>query len=161
MSSLTDNSLERYLVENQARFYRLAYSYLKHPEDAMDAVQTAVCRAMERRSALRDPASCRSWFCRILVNVCLDELRRRGRTLLLSEWEEVGREDPPPADESLAQRIDQLPLAVGTVIKLRFYEELSLREIANVTGNNVSTVKSRLYAGLKKLKISMEGENIE
>ena len=127
----------------------------------MDAVQTAVCRAVERQSGLRNPASLRSWFYHILVNVCLDALRQRGRFVPLSEWEEAGREDPPPADESIARQIDRLPPAAATVIRLRFYEGLSLKEIAAVTGCSVNTVKSRLYAGLKKLRQSMEGEEIE
>lgn len=158
MLTVTDHSLENFLIENQARFYRLAYSYLKHPEDAMDAVQTAVCRAVERQSNLRNPDALRSWFYHILVNTCLDALRQRGRTLPLSEWEDVGREDPPPEDESLLRRIGELPPAVSAVIKLHFFEELTLQEIAAATGTNVSTVKSRLYAGLRKLRISMEGE---
>ena len=87
-------------------------------------------------------------------------LRQRGRTLPLSEWEEIGQEDPPPEDEALLRQIDELPTAVATVIRLRFFEELSLKEIAAATGTNVNTVKSRLYAGLKKLRIAMEGENI-
>ena len=55
------------------------------------------------------------------------------------------------------RRMEALPPPVSTVIKLRFYEELSLKEIAVATGSNVNTVKSRLYAGLKKLKLFMEG----
>ena len=43
------------------------------------------------------------------------------------------------------------------MVKLRFYEELSLREISQTTGQNINTVKSRLYAGLKKLRVAMEG----
>lgn len=46
------------------------------------------------------------------------------------------------------------------VVKLRFYEELSLKEISQITGQNLSTVKSRLYAGLKKLRVAMEGAEI-
>lgn len=160
MPTTTDHSLESFLIENQTRFYRLAYSYLKHPEDAMDAVQTAVCRAVERQGSLRNPGALRSWFYHILVNTCLDALRQRGRTLPLSEWEEIGQEDPPPEDEALLRQIDELPTAVAAVIRLRFFEELSLKEIAAATGTNVNTVKSRLYAGLKKLRIAMEGENI-
>lgn len=157
MSMSGESALTAYLTAEQVRFYRLAYSYLHHPEDAMDAVQTAVCRALERQDSLRDPAQLRSWFYHILVNVCLDALRQRGKVVPLSEWEEAGREDPPPPDERLAQQVEALPEAVSTVIKLRFYEELSLKEIGAVTGTNLSTVKSRLYAGLKKLRVSMEG----
>lgn len=157
MSTSEESTLTAYLVAEQARFYRLAYSYLRNPEDAMDAVQTAVCRALERQDSLRDPAQLRSWFYHILVNVCLDTLRQRGKWIPLSEWEEAGQEDPLPADDGLARQVDALPAAVSTVIKLRFYEELSLKEIGAVTGSNLNTVKSRLYAGLKKLRISMEG----
>lgn len=124
-------------------------------------MQTAVCRALERQDSLRDPNAVRTWFYHILVNICLDTLRQRKRIVPLSEWEEAGREDPMPPDGHLARQIDALPAAVGTVIKLRFYEELSLKEISVVTGSNVNTVKSRLYAGLKKLRISMEGAEIE
>ena len=58
---------------------------------------------------------------------------------------------------SLARRVDALPPEVQTVIKLRFYEELPLQEIAGVTGWNLNTVKTRLYGGLRKLKVSLEG----
>ena len=160
MSIPAESTLEAYLVAEQAKFYRLAYSYLHHQEDALDAVQTAVCRALERQDSLRSPDAMRTWFYRILMNVCQDILRRRVRVVSLSEWEEAGREDPLPADDSLARQVDALPEAVGTVIRLRFYEELSLKEISAITGSNINTVKSRLYAGLRKLRISMEGAEI-
>ena len=160
MPTITDNALETFLVDHQDRFYRLAYSYLRHPEDAMDAVQTAVCRAIERQDRLRNPAFFRSWFYRILVNVCLDALRRRGRFVPLTELMDIGREDPPPADELLFRQIDALPQEVSTVIKLRVFEDLSLKEISVVTGCNINTVKSRLYSGLKKLKLSLEGADL-
>ena len=154
-----EETLIQYLVEDQARSYRLAYSILHDREEALDAVQTAVCRALERQDSLRDPGAVETWFGRILTNVCRDALRRRGRVVPFPEdGEEPGREDPEPPDESLARRVDALPPEVGTVIRLRFYEELTLREIGEVTGQNLSTVKSRLYAGLKKLRVAMEGE---
>lgn len=161
MQTSADTPLTTYLIAEQARFYRLAYSYLRQREDALDAVQSAVCRALERQDSLRDPTALRTWFYHILVNTCLDELRRRGRTAPLSEWEETGREDAPPADDGLARQVEALPPAVSTVIKLRFYEELSLKEIGAVTGCSVNTVKSRLYAGLRKLRILMEGAEFE
>ena len=42
--------LTQYLVENQAGFYRLAYSVLKNQDEALDAVQTAVCHSLERQN---------------------------------------------------------------------------------------------------------------
>lgn len=52
------------------------------------------------------------------------------------------------------------PQRWGSIIKLRFYEDLSLKEISTVTGWNLNTVKTRLYTGLKKLRISMEGDQL-
>lgn len=152
--------LTQYLVENQTGFYRLAYSILKDPDESLDAVQTAVCRALERQNSLRNTGAVRPWFYRILVNTCNDTLRHRARVVPFPEDLELSQEDQEPTDDTLVQQVDALPPGVGTVIKLRFYEELSLKEISEVTGQNLSTVKSRLYAGLKKLRIAMEGAEI-
>lgn len=153
--------LTSFLIETQARSYRLAYSVLHNREEALDAVQTAVCRSLERQDSLRDVGAVKTWFTRILMNTCSDTLRQRSRVVPFpEEGEEPGREDPEPADETLSRRVDALPAEVGTVIKLRFYEELTLKEIGEVTGQNINTVKSRLYAGLKKLRVAMEGAEI-
>ena len=48
VTHIREEQLTAYLVENQARFYRLAYSYLHNREDALDAVQAAVCKALEK-----------------------------------------------------------------------------------------------------------------
>ena len=159
MATIRQEALTAFLIEEQTRSYRLAYSYLKNREEALDAVQTAVCRALEKRDSLREPEAVRAWFYHILVNTCMDQLRRQKRvTLLPPELLDTGSYEDPLPDASLAQRVDALPVEVGTIIKLRFYEELSLREISTVTGWNLNTVKTRLYSGLKKLRIELEGE---
>ena len=79
MSHIRESTLTAYLVEDQARFYRLAYSYLHNREEALDAVQTAVCKALEKQDGLRDAGAIRTWFTRILVNACMDQLRQRKR----------------------------------------------------------------------------------
>ena len=139
-----EEALTQYLVDHQTGFYRLAYSILKNPDEALDAVQTAVCRALERQDGLRDTGA----------------LRHRGREVPFPEDLEPSREDPEPADDTLIRRVEALPPEMGMVVKLRFYEELSLKEISQITGQNLSTVKSRLYAGLKKLRVAMEGAEI-
>lgn len=163
MRPVKDDQLEAYLIEGQARFYRLAYSYLQNREDALDAVQTAACRALERRDSLQDAAALGGWFTRILVNACMDLLRQRKRVMLVPEeaLDSGSYEDPLPEDGVLSHRVNALPPEVQTVVKLRFYEDMTLREISGVTGWNLNTVKSRLYAGLKKLRISLEGVTLE
>lgn len=161
--SVKRDQLEAYLIDGQTRFYRLAYSYLQNREDSLDAVQTAVCKALERRDSLRSAAALRSWFTRILLNVCMDILHQRQKVAFVPEEDlDTGSyEDPLPEDDTLSCRVDILPPEVQTVVKLRFYEDFTLQEISDATGWNLNTVKSRLYAGLKKLRVSLEGVTLE
>ena len=160
MPHIRESQLIDYLVENQTRFYRLAYSCLQDREEALDAVQTAVCKALEKQDGLKDAGAMRTWFYRILVNVCTDVLRQRKLvTFVPPEALDAGSyEDPLPEDGSLARRVDALPPEIAAIVKLRFYEELSLQEISAVVDCPLSTVKTRLYTGLKKLRIALETE---
>ena len=93
------------------------------------------------------------------VNVCTDMLRQRKREFPAApeDLDTGSYNDPLPADGSLAERVDALPPEVAAIVKLRFYEELSLKEISRVVDCPLSTVKTRLYTGLKKLRVELEG----
>ena len=101
----------------------------------------------------------RTSFYRILVNVCTDLLRgRRREAPAAPEDLDPGSYEDPLPDDSLARRVEALPPEFRAVIQLRFYEELPLKEIGDVLNCPLSTVKTRLYTGLKKLRVSLEGE---
>lgn len=163
VSVIREEQLTAFLVEEQARFYRLAYSYLKNREEALDAVQAAVCRALEKQDSLREPSAMRAWFYHHFgQRVYRPAPAAEAGGLCVPDTLDAGSyEDPLPPGRYAGPAGGRLPVEVGTIIKLRFYEELSLREISAVTGLNLSTVKTRLYTGLKKLRISLEGANIE
>lgn len=149
-----------YIIENQDKFYRLAYSYVRDQEEALDAVQNAVCKALEHYNELRNGAAVKTWFYRIVVNESLSILRERRKTVQtggeLQEEETYVEKGFEPPDEDLYEQINRLEMETQEIIKLRFYEELSLREIAEVMEMNVSTVKTKLYRGLKTLKLSIQ-----
>ncbi len=151
-------NLIQYILANQERFYRLAYSYTRNPEDALDAVQSAVCKALEAYGSLRNPDATKTWFYRILTNECLRLLKERkkdARAARLEDEDAVYYEKAYDR-ENVEAELDRLEPEVQTVIRLRFFEEMSLKEIAEITGCNVNTVKTRLYRGLKLLKENME-----
>lgn len=150
-----------YIRENQTYFYRLAYQYVGDRDLAMDLVQDAIVKALQHWESLREPEAMRSWFYRILVRECLSFLRQNRRVIYLAEPPEAAGESGEGALEdrdALRQAMDALPPKVKTVVMLRFYEEMQLSEIAEITGANLSTVKSRLYKGLKKLRESLQEE---
>lgn len=151
--------LIQYILENQDRFYRVAYSYTRHQEDALDAVQSAVCKALESYESIKNADAVRAWFYRILINECLMVLKKRKRFLQNTDelpQEEVYYEKGYEQDDDMERELDRLELDVQGIIKLRFFEELSLKEISCITGLNLNTVKTKLYRGLKQLKVQMQ-----
>lgn len=151
--------LIQYILENQDRFYRVAYSYTKHQEDALDVVQNAVCKALESYESIRNADAIKTWFYRILTNECLTVIRKRKKAALLDdtvEQELVYYEKGYELGDDIEKELDNLDLEIQEIIKLRFFEEMSLKEISSITGLNLNTVKSKLYRGLKLLKENMQ-----
>ena len=147
-----------YVVENQNKFYRLAYSYVRDREDALDAVQSAVCKALENYGGIRNEGAINTWFYRILVNESLALLKERRRMPLQGENQDEGRYEERGFDiqDDLYDEINRLDSETQTIIKLRFFEELTLKEIGEVLEINLNTVKAKLYRGLKQLRVNMQ-----
>lgn len=155
--------LVAYIVENQEKFYRLAFSYLKNQEDALDVVQNAICKALEHHSELKSEAALKTWFYRIVLNESIILYNKRKREILTRDGEWVERpyeEKRFDIHDDLYARIGRMEETAQKIIKLRFFEELTLEEIAQVLEMNVNTVKAKLYRGLKALRIA-EGEEEE
>ena len=116
-----------YIVENQNKFYRLAYSYVRNREDALDVVQNAVCKALENYGGIRNEGAISTWFYRILVNESLLFIKERKRmTLGETDQEEAHYEEKGfEIQDDLYDSINRLDGDTQTIIKLRFFEELS------------------------------------
>ena len=159
MKQILYERLIQYILENQDRFYRVAYSYTRHQEDALDVVQNAVCKALEAHESIKNEDAIKTWFYRILINECLTVIKKRKRFLLTDdvlEREEVYYEKGYEQDGGMEKELDSLELDVQGIIKLRFFEEMSLKEISRITGLNLNTVKTKLYRGIKQLKENMQ-----
>ncbi|MCM8899595.1 RNA polymerase sigma factor, partial [Cutibacterium acnes] len=74
-----DDQFADYVMEHKHSFYRLSYSYVKNPEDAMDVVQEAIHKALKSVHRLEDASKMHSWFYKIVVNAALDFLRKKKR----------------------------------------------------------------------------------
>ena len=146
--------LTDYILSHQEEFYRLAYSYVKNRDTALDVVQESIVRALSRADSLRDPAYVKTWFYRILVNESINHFRRSSRLvpLELVSQEEPGEVRDDAARLDLYDAIERLNTQEQTIIRLRFFHDMKLEEIAQVTGVNLNTVKSRLYKALRKLR---------
>lgn len=147
-----------YIIENQNRFYRLAYSYVRNQEDALDVVQNSVCRALEHYGELKNENAVRAWFYRIVVNESLRVIRERKKGGLseIGEMDSYYEEKGFDIHDDLYEHINHLEEDVQTIIKLRFYEDMPLKEIAEIMEMNLNTAKAKLYRGLQTLRLSMK-----
>lgn len=149
---MNKRQLTDYIVQNQERFYRLAYSYVKNPDDALDIVQEAIAKALAYRSEVK---YIKTWFYRIVVNTAITYLNRSARVVEISSaWQEQQAAPDVYADTDLRAALDALPVKYREVVVLRFFEDLTLSEISLVLGVNENTVKTRLYTALDKLRLS-------
>jgi RNA polymerase sigma-70 factor, ECF subfamily len=146
------------LVDQYAgALYRVAFSVLRNPADAEDAVQEAFLRVLRHRDTLIEVRDHRVWLIRIVWNIVLDRKRRAKTRPETDDVEELARVLPSSglsAEQMAAASqhhahvlacVDQLPQKEREVLQLSAFEELSSVEIAGVLGITESSVRSRLF----------------
>ncbi len=150
-----EHLIEQILLNNYNSYYRLAYSYVHNEADAGDIVQNGAYKAILNSASLKQKSYAATWVYRIMLNEIFRFLNEERGNIPL---EEMGME---PAKEDtyenldLKKALDSLSPQDKAVIELKYFEELKFEEIAEVLEENVNTVKSRLYRGLKKLKLEL------
>ena len=141
-------------MENYDRYYHLAYSYTHNEADAQDIVQNGVYKAIFYSDKLENIEYAKTWIYRIMLNETFDLLKKQRGSSLDELAFETGKEDLY-VDIDLQRALNSMSKEDKAVIELRFFEDLKLSEIAEILGENISTIKSRLYRGLKKMKLEL------
>jgi RNA polymerase sigma-70 factor (ECF subfamily) len=164
------------VVRWERPIHALAYRVLGREEDARDVCQEAFLRAFRGLKGFKGQAKFSSWLYRIALNLCRDWLRRERRRGLVQPSEGFDLDEQRIVDpttetaEDLIVRRDlgqavsrvmaQLPPEQRTVIVLKEYHGLTFREIAELIGCPLSTVKTRLYQGLGVLRLRLEASGL-
>jgi RNA polymerase sigma-70 factor (ECF subfamily) len=158
-SDLQRLSFERLIRPELTSAYRLAGYLIGDVSAAEDAAQEAVLRAWQAFPRLRDESQFRSWFQRIVANVCNDLMRRR-RVVAFAPLD-----DPPEPADPFRSSLDRIVLgrALGTltpelraVVVLRYLLDLTNEEIADRLRIPNGTVKSRLHYAFIALRRELD-----
>jgi RNA polymerase sigma-70 factor (ECF subfamily) len=156
-------AFSRLVEAYQIPVYNLAYRMLGDAREAEDAAQETFLRAYTRLTTYQTDKKFSSWLLAIASHHCIDRLRRRRFTWLsLDELPFLNqaagtRNQPEEAAirqeerEEVRRMLDQLPPQYRAAVILRYWYELSYREIAEVMGITESAVKSRLYRARERL----------
>jgi RNA polymerase sigma-70 factor, ECF subfamily len=159
------------LIEGQLdRSFRLATVILGSAIEAEDAVSDAALAAWRSRARLRDAERFEAWFGRILVNVCRDRLRSRGRhpvgEMPASEIGGAGRDpadfrDAVQARDAMSRAFETLESDERIVLVLRFWHDLPIDAIADRVGIPSGTVKSRLHHATARLRTALAAMEVD
>lgn len=147
--------VEQLLLENYNKYYRLAYSYVHNDADAGDIVQNGAYKVILNSEKLQNIEYAKTWIYRIMMNEIFAKYREMESVPLQDISVENGKEDTYE-NFDLKKAIEALDKEDRAVVVLRYYEDMRLEDIAKVLDENLSTVKSRLYRSMRKLRLQLE-----
>ena len=162
-------AFEELVARHRDKIYARAFSMMRSEEDAVDLSQEAWVKGWQRLKQFQGDSSFVTWMTRIVINLCLDQLRKqkrqRSESIESLEEESGGVERQMPVvvinptegleRRELRQRIDkalgQLSYEHRTVLILHEFEELEYKEIAKRMECSIGTVMSRLFYARRKM----------
>jgi RNA polymerase sigma-70 factor, ECF subfamily len=162
-------AFEELVARHRDKIYARAVSMMRNESDAVDLSQEAWVKGWQRLKQFHGESSFGTWMTRIVINLCLDQLRRQKRLraesieAMNAETGGVERQMPVvtvnPTERlerrELRARIDaalgQLSDAHRTALVLHEFEDLGYKEIARAMECSIGTVMSRLFYARRKL----------
>ena len=145
-----EDSFEAFYSANAARLAGQLYFVAGGADEAGDCVQEAFLAAYRRAESYRGDAAVTTWLHRIVVNACLDRLRRTKVTTPLPEWDLADRRDEHASTlvrVDVREALRQLPEGQRLALVLVDMHGLSVAEAAGVLEVAEGTVKSRCARG--------------
>ena len=169
------DSFNQLVVRWERSIFALAYRVLGREEDARDVCQETFLRAFRALKGFKGQAKFSSWLYRIALNLCRDWIRRERRTPMVTpldaDTEPARLNGPAETAEELVVRRDLgrvitramtvLSEEQRSAIVLKEYHGLTFREIADLQGCPLSTVKTRLYQGLSVLRRQLQRSGVQ
>jgi RNA polymerase sigma-70 factor (ECF subfamily) len=167
----SDLNIEILLNKYGKDIKKLAYMYVRDWGKAEDITQEVFIICYKKIHLFRGDSSYKTWLYKITVNKCKDELKRKDfwqfrladklkHHLPKSERTTEEQVITKSEDQELAEKVLSLPVKYREVIILFYYEGLKIKEIHELTGLNIETIKTRLSRAKKMLHKMYEGRGI-
>lgn len=162
--SAAQKAFNRLVMIYQQRLYYTIRRMVDNHEDTDDILQETFLKAYRKIEGFRGESSLYTWLYKIAVNMSINHLRKRKIRKLISldqaYWDQKADRalQPDRITESselhklISEAKDRLPAKQKAVFVLRFYEQLSNREIADITGTAEGTVKANYFFALSKIR---------
>lgn len=152
----------RILIKNNKEYlYKMAFLYVKDEQDALEVIHETVYRAFLNIEKLKKAKFFNTWITRILINVSIDFLKRKGKNQMLDESTPIIKEKCEISTEEkldLYNSIDLLNDNYKTVIIMMYFNDMKIKDISKVMETPENTVKTYLRRAKQALgEILKEG----
>lgn len=162
-------ALLQLIISDQDAYYRLAYTYMGNEHDAMDAMEDMIVAVYEKIDQLQKEEAFYSWSKTILVNRCKALLRKQKKLFLFEDGQEPSlaavTDDNPYRDKEsemdMQVLLSHLNAQQREAIILRYVHDFPYKTIADMTGEPLGTIKSRISQSIQKLKIILGGDRCD
>lgn len=139
------------IEQEEAILYRTAFAYLKNEQDALDVMQELFVKALKKIHTVKKPQFVRTWLMRVLINSCINMLRKQKSVTLLEKHEMVVRMETTKYE--ILHMLSSLPLSDQQLVYMKYFQQLKNSEIAQLQKIPEGTVKSKIHHILKRLRI--------
>ena len=137
--------------------YRTALNCCRNPQDAEDVVQTAFLKLLECGTPFQDEEHIRKWLIRVAVNEAHSIWRSFWRRNVCSLEEQPTEPSfTEPEHSELFHAMQKLPIRYREVVHLYYYEDYSIREIAELLKISETAIQTRLMRARRKLKTTLK-----
>ncbi|MEH7382693.1 sigma-70 family RNA polymerase sigma factor [Bacillus sp. JJ1533] len=152
-------SFEALIKKEQEKLYKVAFSYVKNEQDALDIVQDAIIKGYKSFDRLKEIDYFSTWITRILINTAIDHIRKSKKVISLeTDWLDSGQNEENNSIMTMDIELifEKLKPQQKTLILLRFYYGYSINEISEILGKPEGTIKSQLHRTLQLVKEKLE-----
>ncbi len=161
-NTIDDAAYASLMQEHKVYLYKIAYSYVKNEQASLDIIQDTSYKGLINIASLKDKLYFKTWITRILINTSIDYLKKNKNLVLMSDdvIDVEASNNNFNSDFSngidgkidLYNAIDNLKENYKTVIILKYFNDMSEKEISQVMQIPVNTVKSHLRRAKSELK---------
>lgn len=145
------------MMNHKEQLFKIAYSYLKNEQDALEAIQEVTFRAFKHIRKLKEPDFFSTWLIRILINHCNDELHKKKRLEMKADFrEELAFTVDNLSRIEMEEALDTLDEKYRQIIILKYFHDLKIKDIAALLECPEGTIKTWLNKALKELRKYLE-----
>lgn len=162
---LTKREFSQKMQDSREKFYRMAFCYVKNEHDALEIISEATYKGFTNYKKLKNPSFFNTWMTRIIINTAIDYLRQQNRYTAYEDSIIQFNNVETTSTISLEQKLDlyraldMLSTQEKAYIILKFFEEKTFREIAEILSEPEGTVKTRIYKILSRLNHLLREED--